>query len=364
MLESLAIVGSLFFSALIAGVPAAIILRAAVWGDNKITGSGDSPTAVPRPSIGKAIRISLFTLFYIFIVAHAMKYLPIAGGNGTFIAIFIYFLINVLIMAGMLRYYLPTTFKSATRVALSWTLMISALLWLLNITGGLELGFRYIPWFFFLVLILILAFAFPRRATIREATKTTGVGDSPTPVPKPSIGKSIRRIFVAILCIVIAPFAIFFLMASYLFLAIPLLFLFALIAGAPAAIFLRAAIWGDNKMTGGRDSPTPVPEPSIGKTIRINFFAMLWIPIVSFLGLCVVVCILWLLGIKTEGGGVFDVFTLILVFLLSSVLVMTRMLRFHLPITFMPAFRVALSWSLMNCALLCLLYAIFHQFIR
>ncbi len=140
MLESLAIVGSLFFSALIAGVPAAIILRAAVWGDNKMTGSGDSPTAVPRPSIGKAIRISLFTLFYIFIVAHAMKYLPIAGGNGTFIAIFIYFLINVLIMAGMLRFYLPIMFMSATRVALSWTLMILALLGLLKVIIHYGLG--------------------------------------------------------------------------------------------------------------------------------------------------------------------------------------------------------------------------------
>ena len=133
MLGFLAIVGSLFFSALIAGVPAAIILRAAIWGDNKMTGSGDSPTAVPRPSIGKAIRISLFTLFYIFIAAHAMKYLQITGGYKTFIAIFIYFLISVLIMVSMLRYYLPTTFKSATRVALSWALMLSALVGLLNV---------------------------------------------------------------------------------------------------------------------------------------------------------------------------------------------------------------------------------------
>jgi hypothetical protein len=140
MLGLLAIVGSLFFSAFIAGVPAAIILRAAVWGDNKMTGGGDSPTAVPRPSIGKAIRISLFTLFYIFIVAHAMKYLQITGGNGTFIAIFIYFLINVLIMAGMLRYYLPTTFKSATRVALSWALMLSALVGLLKVIIHYGLG--------------------------------------------------------------------------------------------------------------------------------------------------------------------------------------------------------------------------------
>ena len=140
MLESLAIVGSLFFSALIAGVPAAIILRAAIWGDNKMTGSGDSPTSVPRPSIGKAIRISLFTLFYIFIVAHAMKYLPIAGGNETFIEIFIYFLISVLVMAGMLRFYLPITFMSAARVALSWTLMILALLGLLKVIIHYGLG--------------------------------------------------------------------------------------------------------------------------------------------------------------------------------------------------------------------------------
>jgi hypothetical protein len=46
------------------------------------------------------------------------------------------------------------------------------------------------------------------------------------------------------------------------------------------------------------------------------------------------------------------------------VLVMAGMLRFYLPITFMSAARVALSWTLMNCALLCLLYANFHQFIR
>ena len=137
----LLIVGSLFVSALIAGVPAAIILRAAIWGDNKMTGGDDSPTPVPEPPIGKAIRISLFTLFYIFIasylgqlvILHAMDWLQITGGYKTFIAIFIYFLINVLIMASMLRYYLPTTFKSATRVALSWTLTISALLGLLNV---------------------------------------------------------------------------------------------------------------------------------------------------------------------------------------------------------------------------------------
>ena len=69
-----------------------------------------------------------------------MKYLQITGGNGTFIAIFIYFLINVLIMAGMLRYYLPTTFKSATRVALSWALMLSALVGLLKVIIHYGLG--------------------------------------------------------------------------------------------------------------------------------------------------------------------------------------------------------------------------------
>ena len=141
MLGLLAIVGSLFFSALIAGVPAAILLRTAVWGDNKMTGGGDSPTAVPKPSIGKAIRISFFALFYIFIASYlgqlvillAMDWLQITGSCRTPIGIVTSFLISVLIMAGMLRYYLPTTFKPATRVALSWTLIISALLGLLSV---------------------------------------------------------------------------------------------------------------------------------------------------------------------------------------------------------------------------------------
>jgi hypothetical protein len=144
----LLIVGSLFFSALIAAVPAAIILRAAVWGDNKMTGAGDSPTPVPEPSIGKAIRISFFALLYISFARHlgrlvifpAMDWLQITGGYRTFIAIFIYFLINVLIMASMLRYYLPTTFKSATRVALSWALMLLALVGLLKVITHYGLG--------------------------------------------------------------------------------------------------------------------------------------------------------------------------------------------------------------------------------
>jgi len=355
MLGFLAIVGSLFFSALIAGVPAAIILRAAIWGDNKMTGSGDSPTSVPRPSIGKAIRISLFTLFYIFIAAHAMKYLPIAGGNGTFIEIFIYFLISVLIMASMLRYYLPTTFKSATRVALSWTLMISALLGLLRKLVPSEWLDDYLMEFLFgFVLITVLAVAIIRRATIREANKTTGGDDSPTPLPKPFserenaavfIGKTIVRTFVAILCIVL-------LLNPYTWMAIPFLFIFVLIAGAPAAIILRVAIWGDNKMTGGVDSPTAVPKPSIGKAIRISLFTLFYIFIVAHA----------MKYLPIAGGN--ETFIEIFIYFLISVLVMAGMLRFYLPITFMSAARVALSWTLMNCALLCLLYANFHQFIR
>ena len=141
MLGLLLIVGSLFVSALNAAVPAAIILRAAIWGDNKMTGGGDSPTSVPEPSIGKAIRISFFALLYISFARHlgrlvifpAMDWLQITGGYRTFIAIFIYFLISVLVMASMLRYYLPTTFKSATRVALSWNLIILALMGLLKV---------------------------------------------------------------------------------------------------------------------------------------------------------------------------------------------------------------------------------------
>ena len=141
MMGLLLIVGSLFVSALIAAVPAAIILRAAIWGDNKMTGGGDSPTSVPEPSIGKAIRISFFALLYISFARHlgrlvifpAMDWLQITGGYRTFIAIFIYFLISMLVMASMLRYYLPTTFKSATRVALSWNLIILALMGLLKV---------------------------------------------------------------------------------------------------------------------------------------------------------------------------------------------------------------------------------------
>ena len=62
-----------------------------------------------------------------------MNWLQITGGYRTLIAIFIYFLISVLVMASMLRYYLPTTFKSATRVALSWNLIILALMGLLKV---------------------------------------------------------------------------------------------------------------------------------------------------------------------------------------------------------------------------------------
>ena len=152
MLQLLVIVGSLFVSALIACVPAAIILRAAVWGDNKMTGGGDSPTAVPKPSIGKAIRISFFTLFYIFIASYlgqlvillAMDWLQITGSCRTPIGIVTSFLISVLIMAGMLRYYLPTTFKPATRVALSWTLIISIISALLGLLLSVIIQY-YIP---------------------------------------------------------------------------------------------------------------------------------------------------------------------------------------------------------------------------
>jgi hypothetical protein len=144
----LLIVGSLCAIVLIGVVPGAIILRVAIWGDNKMTGGDDSPTPVPEPPIGKAIRISLFTLFYIFIasylgqlvILHAMDWLQITGSCRTLIGIVTFFLISVLIMASMLRYYLPTTFKSATRVALSWALMLSALVGLLNVIIHYGLG--------------------------------------------------------------------------------------------------------------------------------------------------------------------------------------------------------------------------------
>tara|TARA_B100000809_G_scaffold248958_1_gene279625 strand:+ start:24 stop:1247 length:1224 start_codon:yes stop_codon:yes gene_type:complete len=374
-----------FFYALLACVPAAIILRAAIWGNNKMTGGGDSPTSVPKLSMGKAIGISFFALLCISIVTFPINPVLIWGRYGAFIAILTPFLISVLVMAGMLRFFLPTTFKSATRVALSWTLIISALLglWKLVPSEWFHDYFRNL-FGFVLITVTILAVAIIRRATIREANKTTGGDDSPTPVPKPSSGKTIVRTFVAILCIVIATFAIFvaivLLLNPYTWMAIPVLFFFVLFVGVPttiiatiiAGIILRVAIWGDNKMAGGRDSPTPVPKPSIGKTIRISFFAMLCIMIATFAGLPTMP--LKLLGmfsgpINPDEQMValgshalsYSTFKRTVDFLLSSVLVMTGMLRFVLPITFMPAIRVAVSFSLMNCALLGLLYPIYIQ---
>ena len=133
MLGFLVIVWIYFFYALLACVPAAIILRAAIWGNNKMTGGGDSPTAVPKLSMGKAIGISFFALLCISTVTFSINPVLIWGRYGAFIGILTSFLISVLIMASMLRYYLPTTFKSATRVALSWALMLSALVGLLNV---------------------------------------------------------------------------------------------------------------------------------------------------------------------------------------------------------------------------------------
>ena len=318
MLGLLLIVGSLFAIVLIGGVPAAIILRAAIWGDNKMAGGGDSPTSVPEPSLGKAIRISFLALLYIsiasfvghLVILYAMNGLPITGGNRTFqdfdqafgissfIEILTFFLISVLVMAGMLRFYLPTTFMLATRVALSWSLMIFALLGLLYVIVRYGLG--------------------------------------------------------------------------YFVMFLPFLFVFVLIAGVPAAIILRAAIWGDNKMTGGRDSPTSVPKLSMGKAIGISFFAVFCIPIVSYFGLRVIspealVASSWPGDLRRTDGcsgqltSSCRTFIIILDFFLISVLVMAGMLRYYLPTRFMSATRVALSWTLMSFALLWLLYVILRQ---
>ena len=141
MLELSLLVLDLFLFAFIVGVPASIILRAAIRVENKMTGGVDSATAVPEPSIGKAIRISFFALLYISVARYlgqlvifpAMDWLQITGGYRTLIGILKFLLISVLVMAGMLRFYLPITLMSAARVALSWTLMILALLGLLKV---------------------------------------------------------------------------------------------------------------------------------------------------------------------------------------------------------------------------------------
>ena len=148
MLELSLLVLDLFLFAFIVGVPASIILRAAIRVENKMTGGGDSATPVPEPSIGKAIRISFFALLYISVARYlgqlvifpAMDWLQITGGYRTLIGILKFLLINVLVMAGMLRYYLPITLMSAARVALSWTLMILALLGLLKVINHYWLG--------------------------------------------------------------------------------------------------------------------------------------------------------------------------------------------------------------------------------
>ena len=141
MLELSLLVLDLFLFAFIVGVPASIILRAAIRVENKMTGGVDSAPPVPEPSIGKAIRISFFALLYISVARYlgqlvifpAMDWLQITGGYRTLIGILKFLLISVLVMAGMLRFYLPITLMSAARVALSWTLMILALLALLKV---------------------------------------------------------------------------------------------------------------------------------------------------------------------------------------------------------------------------------------
>ena len=148
MLELSLLVLDLFLFAFIVGVPASIILRAAIRVENKMTGGVDSATAVPEPSIGKAIRISFFALLYISVARYlgqlvifpAMDWLQITGGYRTLIGILKFLLISVLVMAGMLRFYLPITLMSAARVALSWTLMILALLGLLKVINHYWLG--------------------------------------------------------------------------------------------------------------------------------------------------------------------------------------------------------------------------------
>ena len=148
MLELSLLVLDLFLFAFIVGVPASIILRAAIRIENKMTGGGDSATTVPEPSIGKAIRISFFALLYISVARYlgqlvifpAMDWLQITGGYRTLIGILKFLLISVLVMAGMLRFYLPITLMSAARVALSWTLMILALLGLLKVINHYWLG--------------------------------------------------------------------------------------------------------------------------------------------------------------------------------------------------------------------------------
>jgi hypothetical protein len=104
----------------------AVILRAACWLYNSMVGGPKSPSAVPEPTMGRAMGIVFVTLLVNFAVSFGVG-LVVGGGAAAaggdtqmagIIAQLVSIPISFLVMAGMLTALLPTTFPRALLVAL------------------------------------------------------------------------------------------------------------------------------------------------------------------------------------------------------------------------------------------------------
>ena len=113
----------------IAGLIGGVFLRAAVSCYNAIVGGADSPTAVPKIRVGRAMGITLIWIlvdFALYVSAAITSGQADGSRAPTFtVAVLVAFLlISNLVKAGMLSAMLPTTFLRGFLVALCHMLML------------------------------------------------------------------------------------------------------------------------------------------------------------------------------------------------------------------------------------------------
>jgi hypothetical protein len=138
--------------ALIGTLIGAIILRAAIGLYNALVGGGDSPSAVPKPPLGRAIFITfVFMVANLFVSAFVGAIIGSAAaaagtgqGGANFTAQIISLPMSLLVMAGMLTALLPTTFGRGLLVVLIYMLISAVIMGMFSIivfvAGGSQFG--------------------------------------------------------------------------------------------------------------------------------------------------------------------------------------------------------------------------------
>jgi hypothetical protein len=99
----------------------AVFLRAAVALHNKITGEASSPSSVPEPAFGKAMRI-IFDISLAQIIAGYVIGVTAGtwGQRAEVVAGVIFFAVSLLVMVEMLSTRLPTTLGCACHVTVCY----------------------------------------------------------------------------------------------------------------------------------------------------------------------------------------------------------------------------------------------------